>query len=708
MMDSLTQSAMSLAQSAGLWGYWFAFFAALAETVFLLGLFLPGSALLLMMGMLAGQGYFDLGDLLFFAIAGATLGDNVNYFLGQRYGRHWLRQDRWFLKSGHVLKAEAFFSQHGGKSVFLSRFVPSAKEIMPFIAGMVGMKRRSFMTWNLLGAIGWGLQWIVPGYLFSQSLSLAHAWLSRVGILLLVLVAVILMFYAIRWSLMRYGPNGFRFLRSILVSTGVALRENDKIAHLARRFPGTTRFLSRRMDRSHWRGLPLTLTGVIGVYIVALFSGLAEDVVMGDAVVMLDSRINHLLASLRTPLFNQIFYAITSFGYWPVIALGTMAAVFFLWYRRRTELILPLAVSIVSCELLTYLGKLGFHRLRPEGGVLDASGFSFPSGHASISVAFYGFCCFLGMQFVQSWSTRVNLLLLAALIAFLIGVSRLYLGVHYLSDVLAGYLVGALGLALGVASTYLPTPAGPFRLQLDLPSGVRLTGALAAILGVLMTVTVFNLRQAPDLASMSRAPATASSAVSSPQMILQQGGTTARSMTGLPRAPVNLVFVARDLEQVRTCLVQAGWLEADPIQGFSVPRAYFNALRGNADPTAPLAPWFWNDQPQGLGLVKPGEKGRVFDREFLRVWSSGARLVSGKVAFAGTVGEEARADWQLVPQPLPAFNQALRELEHQLQQLGLANQVKGIAYPGDETPKSTEQLPSGSDRISLIELAPGC
>ena len=70
MMDSITQAALSLAQSAGVWGYWFALLAALAETAFLLGLLVPGSALLLLMGMLAGQGVFDLGDLLFFAIAG--------------------------------------------------------------------------------------------------------------------------------------------------------------------------------------------------------------------------------------------------------------------------------------------------------------------------------------------------------------------------------------------------------------------------------------------------------------------------------------------------------------------------------------------------------------------------------------------------------------------------------------------------------------
>jgi membrane protein DedA with SNARE-associated domain len=243
MMDSITQAMLSLAQSAGVWGYWFALFAALIETAFLLGLLVPGSALLLLMGMLAGQGVFDLGDLLFFAIVGATLGDNLNYFLGRRYGRHWLRQDRWFLKAEHMGKAETFFHHHGGKSVFLGRFVPSVKEIMPFVAGMTGMERRSFMVWNLAGAIGWSLQWILPGYLFSQSLSLAQTWLSRIGFMAVILVIVLLLFYGLRWSLLRYGPSGFQFLRSIIQSISAAIIQNPDVVKVARRFPASSRFI---------------------------------------------------------------------------------------------------------------------------------------------------------------------------------------------------------------------------------------------------------------------------------------------------------------------------------------------------------------------------------------------------------------------------------------------------------------------------------
>ena len=143
-MEPLTQPLIALVNDTGVFGYWFAFIAAFAETLLVVGLLLPGSALILLMGMLAGQGYLDLGDLVGFAVAGAILGDNANYWLGRRYGRRWLSQDRWFFKTEHLHKAEDFFRRHGGKSVFLARFVPSLKEVVPFIAGMAHMRRAPF------------------------------------------------------------------------------------------------------------------------------------------------------------------------------------------------------------------------------------------------------------------------------------------------------------------------------------------------------------------------------------------------------------------------------------------------------------------------------------------------------------------------------------------------------------------------------------
>jgi len=709
MMDSITQATLSLAQSAGLWGYWFSLLAALTETAFLLGMLVPGSALLLLMGMLAGQGVFDLGDLLFFAIVGATLGDNLNYFLGRRYGRQWLSQDRWFLKADHLRKAEAFFHDHGGKSVFLGRFVPSVKEIMPFIAGMAGMERRSFMVWNLAGAVGWSLQWILPGYLFSQSLSLAQAWLSRIGVVALILVLVLALIYGLRWSLLKYGSTGFQFVRSILQSAGTAVRQNPKVIALGQRFPATSHFMRQRFDRDRWIGLPLTLTSVCGLYLLVIFSGIAEDLVTGDAVTAIDARVNGLFASLRTPFFNQVFFAITSLGFLPLVISGTTALSFWLWYRRQPERILALAISVGSCELLTWSGKQMFHRPRPDGALLEPMGFSFPSGHASISVAFYGFSLYLAMCSVRFWRRRLNLLMLGLLVVFLIGFSRLYLGVHYFSDVVAGYLVGAMGLMLGISATYLRPFHGhwsgnKFRASPKL----KLTGAASGLATFFALALVLNFGKPPLLAaSYTQADQTIIQS-SEPKVVLLDGSNQARSVFGEPEAPINVIFLANGPGQVWSCLRAIGWLEADSLHWRSVPNAYIKAFQGKDYPTAPLSPWFWGTNQQMLGLVLPGQQGRVFDRSFLRIWNTNRSLTTGEHIYVATVGEETRKRWHLVPQTLPRFNQARVLLAREL---GIGHWATEVSEVYDQPPHgkaSNADNPPYDGGISVIKLATGC
>ncbi len=117
-------------------GYWLAFFAALLETTAGIGLILPGSTVILLLGALSARGFLDLGDLIWFAVFGAIIGDNVNYYLGRRFGAQWFKNGIWFIKPHHLEKSRHFMDTHGAKSIFLGRFVPSLKEVMPFIAGL--------------------------------------------------------------------------------------------------------------------------------------------------------------------------------------------------------------------------------------------------------------------------------------------------------------------------------------------------------------------------------------------------------------------------------------------------------------------------------------------------------------------------------------------------------------------------------------------
>ncbi|VAW61840.1 DedA protein [hydrothermal vent metagenome] len=146
MIEQLPDFILSSLEHFHLFAYWLAFIAAFLETALLVGLLIPGSTLLLLLGAYSASGQLEVGILKWFAVAGAILGDNLNYFLGRRYGQRWTEHGLWFLQPEHFTTAGQFFDQHGARSVFLGRFVPSLKEVVPFIAGTLGMHRPVFFS----------------------------------------------------------------------------------------------------------------------------------------------------------------------------------------------------------------------------------------------------------------------------------------------------------------------------------------------------------------------------------------------------------------------------------------------------------------------------------------------------------------------------------------------------------------------------------
>ncbi|MFM2483258.1 LssY C-terminal domain-containing protein [Celerinatantimonas sp. YJH-8] len=668
-MDHITQIILTLVRDMGMMGYWVAFVAALAETLFVIGLLLPGSTFLLLMGVFAGQGVLDLGDLLCFAIAGAALGDNINYRLGRKYGHQWLKQPRWFLKVDYLSRAEVFFEHHGGKSVFLGRFVPSVKELMPFIAGMANMNRGSFLLWNLLGAIGWALQWILPGYIFSQSLALAHTWLSRIGMMLVALIALLLLLYLLRWAVIRFGAGSAQLAWSVCQSVGQAIADNSEVITWNKRHPRLSSFFKQRIDTSQIKGLPLTLIGVAMGYVVLLFGGLVEDLLEKEAIVATDLRVDALIASFRTPFLNHVFYAITTLGSPPVIVLGMGLMACLFGRMRQTQFILPMCLAAGLANVLTTIGKFAFHRVRPDVALITPGGYAFPSGHATVSIAFYGFLFFVFIVSVRGWRTRINLIFAGILLAASIGFSRLYLGVHYLSDILAGYLVGSLGLLFGIALSYM----GWSRFQQFLLRASAMKKRLT-VASVLMTLLWGGFILGMNL----RAPQFSLPVVTVPivdqfnraeQLFPDPASRYALSVAGVRQSPINLVIQAQP-DELQNCMRAAGWYLADPIRWRHVFRAYYSVWFQHDDPNAPLSLWFWQDRPQSQQWSQPDAPGMVFNRYFLRVWSTDYKTQNGLQVFVASTGHERLPKWHVIPRADSGFDAARSRLINQLRKIG--------------------------------------
>jgi len=194
-------------------------------------------------------------------------------------------------------------------------------------------------------------------------------------------------------------------------------------------------------------------TLILGLLVIAVggwaFGALAEEVAEGDTG--LDNRIADELHEHATRPLTEFFEAVTTLGNGIVLA-GVAAIAAYLLARRRyyAEAVL-MVLAYVGAEVLSYSLKLAFRRDRPffTDPLATVSTYSFPSGHATVSVAVYGALCLVLLRRLTG-PARVVCLAATVLLVSLIGFSRLYLGVHFLSDVLAGFSVGLAWLALCV------------------------------------------------------------------------------------------------------------------------------------------------------------------------------------------------------------------------------------------------------------------
>ena len=147
---------------------------------------------------------------------------------------------------------------------------------------------------------------------------------------------------------------------------------------------------------------------------------------------------------------TQVFMWITQLGnVYAISALFVFSFLVLLSMRKRVEA-LCLAGSLLACFLSTYFLKYELERPRPEHAFYLETSFSFPSGHASMSVVLYGMLAYLLVKRFKKMRQKMLVIVPSVLLVLLIGASRIYLDVHYLSDVLGGLLLGSIFLSLGI------------------------------------------------------------------------------------------------------------------------------------------------------------------------------------------------------------------------------------------------------------------
>jgi membrane protein DedA with SNARE-associated domain/membrane-associated phospholipid phosphatase len=411
------------------------FAAALLESVAVIGTVVPGSSVVVAAGVLIGLQVLDPWSVAAVTVVGAILGDGFSYWLGRRYHE---RLCTWWPLRAHpewLARGQAHFAAHGGKSVFLGRFLGPVRAIVPVVAGMSDMPVLRFTLVNVLSAIAWSAALLLPGVLFGASLQLAGAVSSRLLILLAGMVGVVwLCSVLLRLTHRHAWP---------FVS-----RQRDQLVAWARARTGVLpRVVRSLLDPKRPESLGLLTAAVMLLGGAWMFLGILEDVVSGDPLVQFDHLVFTTLQELRTGLVDNLMIVATELGS-ALVAIAVIAAVSVVLACKRCWRTLAYWLTAVGfAQALVWMLKMALERARPIAMYDGGDQYSFPSGHAASSIVLYGFLAFL-LAHGKRPGIRLAITLQAAGLVGLIAFSRLYLGAHWLSDVLASLSLGTAWVAL--------------------------------------------------------------------------------------------------------------------------------------------------------------------------------------------------------------------------------------------------------------------
>jgi len=177
-----------------------------AETGLMIGFFLPGDSLLITAGLFAARGDLSIVWLIVLLIGAAILGQTVGYWIGVKAGPPlFSRPNSRLFKRAHLIKTQAFYEKHGGKTIVLARFIPIVRTFVPVVAGVAGMPFSRFMLYNVWGGIGWVSSMCLTGYILGRLYPGIHqpGQIEKliVGVILLSLLPMVVHAYKERRSI---------------------------------------------------------------------------------------------------------------------------------------------------------------------------------------------------------------------------------------------------------------------------------------------------------------------------------------------------------------------------------------------------------------------------------------------------------------------------------------------------------------------------
>ncbi|MBL8260506.1 MAG: VTT domain-containing protein [Candidatus Competibacteraceae bacterium] len=578
------------------------FISSAAESLTIVGVIIPGALIMFSFGALIGLGHLDFWSAYWWSASGAVLGDAISFWIGRVFTQGIRRVWPFNKHPEMIARSEDFFRKHGGKGVLFGRFFGPVRGTIPTVAGMMDMTWRDFMIANVVSAILWAPAYLIPGMAFGASLDIASRVAGRLVVLILI-VAVLL--WVTIW-LVKHLTRWFQ-------ARATGWMQTFYLWSQGRRWIGPISASLLDPKRGELRGLATLAVLLLGGVILITLSLSAAGHRLPSG---LDQSLYHFFQDLRTSWADALMVFTAELGDYQVTLPVSLTVLFWLLWRRK---------RVAAGHWLAALGfgmatNLFFKWLLPVSSPTEMSqgltGYSFPSSHATFSTLVFGFLAVLiarEMKPHRRWIAYVAAAFMIVPIAF----ARLYLGVHWLTDTLAGLCLGLIWVSvLGLAYS---RHAGAIRLHW------RWLLAYSAIALLATQILHASLHYRADLERYQPQPVLA---VQTQAQWLREGWRRLPAQRldfrGIQRQDFVMQWAGTRAELEKR-LQAAGWERPPPADLRSLllclsPEATLQEL--------PVLPQMHEGREDDLQMVRYADNGTA--RWLVRFWDVGVRLQEGK------------------------------------------------------------------------------
>lgn len=646
-LQEITNYLIPVIDRFGLLWYLGIFLVSFLETLLVVGLFVPGILFFLAMGFFAAQGSVSFFLLLIIAFSGSFLGDLASYLIGRKYGKPFFHEKHFLFNSKYILRAEKYFHKHGIKSIVISHFIAPLRSIVPFVAGAANIPLGVFAVLDATGSLLLVGVYSGVGFLFGRGFNIVVYWSDKVGIsLFLAAVVVFVNFYFFHFIVHRKEAI-LRFFKSIFSSIRYGLSENEYIKKFNFKYPKTATFIRNRFSAHYYFGFHLTIGFTIIASFLYFFIKILNLVVSAGSITDVDARTIKLVGSFYSPAVSRFMLFITNLGKWQVVLTISLILIILALLKRRRYIVFAVILATAGGEALAFLNKIIIQRERPDalGQLVHEGGYSFPSAHAVIAVTFYGLLGYFFIKKIRHWEGKVIVFLTTMFFIFLMGTSRIYLGVHYPSDVVAGYLLGFAWLATIIPALEIRRKFFPNKwVARDGQEPVVQKRIFLAIATLLITVEIFFIAfffiTSPPINRINNAHPVKILIINDQRLIIKNIFSDngypryAEDIFGQKMAPLSFLVIGKENE-LKNAFYSAGWFLAEKNNAQNTLKIYYSALINKSYPSAPMTPSFFNGNVHDVGFEKEGEKKTVRERHHIRFWKL-PFFSGGKEVFVAT------------------------------------------------------------------------